>query len=69
MEIKPIKTEQDYLEALRIVEPYFDKADNLTEKENDFLEVMITLIESYENKHYIIALPNPIEVTKFRIKK
>ncbi len=69
MQIKPIKTENDYLQALQMVEPYFDNADELTEQESDFLDVMVTLIESYESKHHRIELPDPIEAIKFRMEQ
>lgn len=69
MQIKPIKTNDDYLQALKIVEPYFDKAEELTEQEADFLDVMISLIENYENKHYHITPPDPIEAIKFRMEQ
>ena len=36
MQIKPIKTEDDYLQALQMVEPYFDNADELTRARKRF---------------------------------
>ncbi|HBZ15557.1 MAG TPA: transcriptional regulator [Pantoea sp.] len=67
MNIKPIKTEQDYKEALRIVEPMFDNEPVLGSPESDLFEVMCLLIEHYESKHYPIAPPDPIEAIKFRM--
>ncbi|MBN6710702.1 transcriptional regulator [Haemophilus haemoglobinophilus] len=69
MEIRPIKTEQDYQQALKAIEPYFDKEDELTEKELDYFEVMLTLIENYESKHYPVDLPDPIQAIKFRMEQ
>ena len=57
MNIKPIKNEQDYQQALALVEPYFAREDELNEQELDFFDVMVTLIEAYEAKHYLIDPP------------
>ena len=57
MNIKPIKNEQDYQQALDLVEPYFAREDELNEQELDFFDVMVTLIEAYEAKHYLIDPP------------
>ena len=69
MNIKPIKTEKDYQDALALVEPLFDKELELGSPESDLLEVMTLLIEKYENEHYNIALPTPIEAIKFRMEQ
>lgn len=69
MNIKPIKSEQDYQMALKTIEPFFDREENLTNDELDYFEVMLTLIESYESKHYSIDLPDPIEAIKFRMEQ
>ncbi|MCK3655982.1 transcriptional regulator [Pasteurellaceae bacterium Macca] len=68
MNIKPIRTEQDYQNALKAIEPLFDK-EVLPPEEEDFFEVMLTLIENYEAKHYPIDLPDPIEAIKFRMEQ
>jgi HTH-type transcriptional regulator/antitoxin HigA len=59
MEIKPIKTEADYQVALEEIERLFDAAPDTPE--GDRLEVLTTLVEAYEDKHYNIPLPDPIE--------
>lgn len=59
MNIKPIKTEADYEAALDEVEHLFDSTPNTPE--GDRLEVLTTLIEAYEEKHYPIPSPDPIE--------
>ena len=61
MNIKPIRTEQDYEAALRAVEPMFDNEPEMNTPEGDFFEVMCLLIEEYEKKHYPIEPPSPIE--------
>lgn len=67
MNIKPIKTEKDYNEALVRLEVIFDaKKDSA---EGDELEILGMLIEKYENEHYPIPLPDPIEAIKFRMEQ
>jgi HTH-type transcriptional regulator/antitoxin HigA len=67
MEIRPIKTEQDYDSAVsRIEELWGAKKDT---PDGDELDLLVTLVESYEIKHYPIAPPDPIEAIKFRMEQ
>ena len=59
MDIKPIKTQADYRAALEEVERLFDAAPDTVE--GDRLEILTTLIEAYEERHFAIPLPDPIE--------
>ena len=59
MELRPIRTEIDYQEALREIELLFNAAPNTPEY--DQLDVLSTLVEAYEKKHIPIAIPHPIE--------
>lgn len=59
MDIKPIKTEKEYEEALKEVERLFDAVPGTSE--SDRYEVLATLVEAYEDEHYPIPLPDPIE--------
>ena len=59
MNIKPIKTETDYTEALQAVENLMDA--KIDTPEGDSLDVLVTLIEAYEEKHHPILPPEPIE--------
>lgn len=67
MKIKPIKSEQDYEKALERLETIFDAAPNTNE--GDEAEVLSMLIENYENQHYPIEAPDPIEAIKIRMKE
>lgn len=67
MNITPIRTDTDYQNALKAIEPLFDREDELTDDELDYFDVMLSLIENYESKHYLIELPDPIEAIKFRM--
>ena len=59
MDIKPIKTESDYNAALAEIERLM--GSELNTSEGDKLDVLTTLVEAYEEKHYPIAPPDPIE--------
>jgi antitoxin component HigA of HigAB toxin-antitoxin module len=59
MTIKPIHTNDDYEAALREISGYFDNEPIPNTPEGDCFEVMLTLIESYEAKHFTLKVPNP----------
>ncbi len=67
MNIKPIKTKKDYEQAMLRLEKLFD-AKKETPK-GDELEVLSLLIEKYENEHFPIDLPDPVEAIKFRMEQ
>lgn len=59
MEIRPIKTEEDYQRVLNEIEQLFNAQPNTPE--GDRLEVLTTLAAAYEEQHHVIPLPDPIE--------
>jgi len=65
MNIKPIKSELDYRQALERLENIFDATANTPE--GDELEILGVLIDNYEKIHFPIDLPDPIEAIKFRM--
>jgi HTH-type transcriptional regulator/antitoxin HigA len=67
MTIKPIKTERDHQKALKEIEKLWDARPNTAK--GDRLEVLITLVEAYEQKHHRIEPPDPIEAIKFRMEQ
>ena len=62
MDFRPIRTELDYQEALQEVERLFDASPDTPE--HDRLDILCTLVESYENRHYPIELPDPVEAIR-----
>ncbi len=65
MQIRPIKTEQDYQQALNRFEEIFTaKPDTI---EGDELEILGILIENYEAELFPVDSPDPIEAIKFRM--
>jgi HTH-type transcriptional regulator/antitoxin HigA len=67
--IKLIHSEADYEAALAAVSPLFDNQPEPGSEVGDFLEVMILLIEKYEQEHYPIEAPDPVEAIKFRMEQ
>ena len=67
MEITPIRTEMDYRAALRIVSKLVDQDPSPDTPDGERLDVLSTLIEAYERKHYPIDLPDPVGAIKFRM--
>ena len=67
MEIKPIKNQNDYNQALERLEVIFDA--KMGTPEGDELELLGILIDQYENEHFPIGLPDPIEAIKFRMEQ
>ncbi len=66
MDIKPIKTKADYQAALKEIETLMG-AKPRTPK-GDRLEVLVTLVEAYEAKHYPLDLPDPVEAIKYAME-
>jgi len=67
MELKPIKSEKDYRKALDRLELIFDAP--IDTKEGDEAEILSMLIDNYENEHYPIEAPDPIEAIKIRMEE
>ncbi len=67
MNIKPIKKEQDYIDALSRIESLMRSKPNTPQM--DELEILTTLVEAYEEQFYKIDAPDPIEAIKFRMEQ
>jgi len=67
MEIKPIKTDADYRAALKEVDGLMTALPDSVEGEK--LDVMVTLIEAYEAKHFPLDLPDPVAAIKFEMER
>ncbi|MEI6276778.1 MAG: transcriptional regulator [Prolixibacteraceae bacterium] len=67
MNIKPIKTDDDYQMSLYRLEVLFDAP--LGTKESDEADILGLLVDEYEKKHYPIATPDPIEAIKIRMEE
>jgi HTH-type transcriptional regulator/antitoxin HigA len=67
MDLKPIITDADYRSALKEVEGLMMAGPDTPEGEK--LDVMVTLIEAYEARHFPMDLPHPVEATKFEMER
>ena len=67
MEIKPIKTESDYIRALKRLEIIFNA--EIGTAESDEADILGLLIDEYEKKQYPIEAPDPIEAIKIRMEE
>ena len=67
MNIKPIKSEKDYQEALKRLDELFDA--KIGTPESDEADIWALLIDNYENEHYPIEAPDPIEAIWIRMEE
>ena len=65
MNIKPIKNESDYQEVLKRIEELWEA--KLNTPEGDELDILATLVCAYEEAHYHIDTPDPVQAIKFRM--
>jgi hypothetical protein len=67
MDVKPIKSKRDYEAALHAIESLMRAKRNTAE--GDRLEVLVTLVEAYERRHFPLDLPDPVEAIKFMMEQ
>ena len=67
MEIKPIRTKADYERTLREIERLWGGKEGTPD--GDRLDVLATLVEAYEQKHFPIDPPDPIEAIRSRLEQ
>ncbi|MBK8890563.1 MAG: transcriptional regulator [Dechloromonas sp.] len=67
MNIKPIRSDDDLRDAFKRLERVFQAADGTPEA--DEMEILVTLIETYEQKHYPMGSADPVEAIKFRMEQ
>ena len=67
MNIKPIRNDVDMLAAFKRLEQVFQAQEGTAEA--DEMEILVTLIEAYEQKRYPIGAADPVEAIKFRMEQ
>ena len=67
MDIRPIKTDADYRAALNDIENLMMAQPDTAEGEK--LDILVTLVEAYEAKHFPMDLPDPAEAIKFEMER
>ena len=69
MNIKPIRTAKDHKVVLAEISKLMETDPDIGTPKGDRLDVLVTLVEAYEAKHFPMALPDPIEAIKFRMEQ
>ena len=69
MNIHPIRTKSDYKRALREVSAYFNDEPEPGSEDGDRFEILVTLVEAWEARHYPIGAPDPVEAIRFRMEQ
>src|SRR5258708_37365035 len=67
MQIKPIKSQRDYRKALKQIDELMNAQPNTID--GDRLDVLTTLVEAWEAKHYPIEAPDPVEAIRFAMEQ
>jgi HTH-type transcriptional regulator/antitoxin HigA len=67
MEIRPIRTDDEYRAALKEVQYFWDSEPGSAEGDN--VEVLATLVDAYEAKHHPIPSPDPIAAIEFMMEQ
>lgn len=67
MDIKPIKTQTDYRKALREIDALMTARKNTPDGEK--LDVLVTLVEAWERRHFPMDLPDAVEAIKFEMER
>jgi len=69
MDIRPIHSEDDYRAAMREISEYFDNEPEPGTPDGDRFDILLTLSEAYEARHFPVDLPDPVEAIKFRMEQ
>lgn len=69
MNIHPIRNAKDHKAALRELSAYFDHEPEPGSEDGDRFEILATLVEAYENRHFPIEAPDPVEAIRFRMEQ
>jgi HTH-type transcriptional regulator/antitoxin HigA len=69
MNIHPIRTKADYKAALKEVSALIDLDPSVGTPKGDRLDILATLVQAYESKHFKIEAPDPVEAIRFRMEQ
>lgn len=67
MDIFPIKSQRDYRRAMKDIEGLMNARRGTPQ--GDQLDVLVTLVEAWERKHYALALPDPVDAIKYHMEQ
>ena len=69
MDIRPIHTDEDYKATLKEISALMESDPDLGTPEGDRLDILATLVQAYESRHFPIDAPDPVEAIKFRMEQ
>ena len=69
MELKPIKNDTEYELMMEWIDEQFDHKPALDSPQGDFLQVALLLVKAYEDAHYQIPVPDPIDAIKMKMEE
>ncbi len=69
MDIKPIRSSDDYKAALKKISALMELDPDLGTPKGDRLDILVTLVQAYEQRHFPMDLPDPVEAIKFRMEQ
>lgn len=69
MKLKIIKTKKEYETYLDWVDEMFDKKTKINTREGETLQIILLLIKQYEDQHFPIPIPDPIEAIKLKMQE
>ena len=69
MKLRPLKTERDYEKLLSWIDGKFDKKVKINSPEGELVQIALLLIKQYEDQHYLIPFPDPIEAVKLKMEE
>jgi len=69
MDIQPIRTESDCKAALRQISTLMESDPEPGTPDGDRLDILATLVQVYEARHFPIGAPDPVEAIKFRMEQ
>lgn len=69
MKLRPIKTKKEYEILLEYADDLFDKRVKPNSPEGEQLQIVLLLIKQYEDAHYPVPLPDPIEAIKTKMEE
>lgn len=69
MKLRPIKTEEDYDSMMNWIDQQFDLKVASDTSEGETLQVALLLIKAYEDEHYPIPAPDPIDAIRLKMQE
>jgi HTH-type transcriptional regulator / antitoxin HigA len=69
MMLKPIKTDEEYELMLQWIDTQFDLNHPFDSIESEQVQVSLLIIKAYEDQHYVIPLPDPIDAVKLKMEE